>query len=87
MSAYQRGDGEKIVVVIADDGPGVDPKIRSRLFEPFVTTKSDDKGEGLGLSVCRRLLGELGGTIELQATGGRGAAFEMWLPIARDDDD
>jgi signal transduction histidine kinase len=70
----------EIAIVIADDGPGIDPKIRHRLFDPFVSTKSAGKGAGLGLSVCRRILGELGGKIEVLPTGGRGAAFEIRLP-------
>jgi signal transduction histidine kinase len=71
----------EIVVVIADDGLGIDPKIRSRLFDPFVSTKTAGKGAGLGLSICRCILGDLGGKIELLATGEPGAAFEVRLPV------
>ncbi|HWP07109.1 MAG TPA: ATP-binding protein [Polyangiaceae bacterium] len=69
-------------LVVSDDGPGVAPEVRERLFEPFVTTKEVGKGTGLGLAVCRGLVEAVGGTIELDATVGRGARFLIELPRA-----
>ncbi|HEY6557074.1 MAG TPA: ATP-binding protein [Polyangiaceae bacterium] len=67
---------------VMDTGPGVDPAIQARLFEPFVTTKETGKGTGLGLAVCRGLVEAAGGTIQLQPTHGRGACFVIDLPPA-----
>jgi signal transduction histidine kinase len=86
VTAKHDAANAEIVIGVDDDGPGIDPKIRNRLFDPFVSTKSAGKGAGLGLSVCRRILGELGGTIELLPTGGRGAFFETRLPTGESKD-
>jgi signal transduction histidine kinase len=65
-------------VSVADDGPGIAPQIRDRLFEPFVSSK--DTGLGLGLSICRRLLEAHGGTIQGDNGPGGGAVFTFTLP-------
>jgi two-component system, NtrC family, sensor kinase len=68
-------------VEVEDNGPGVAPEIRDRLFEPFTTTKEVGKGTGLGLAVCRGLLEGVGGTIASEE-GGAGARFVFTLPVA-----
>jgi signal transduction histidine kinase len=66
-------------VRVADSGPGIAPRIRARLFEPFVSSK--ETGLGLGLSICRRLVEAHGGTIRGDnAPGGGGAVFTFTLP-------
>jgi len=65
------------VLTVSDDGPGVAPEIRERLFEPLFTTKA--KGTGLGLAICRQILERHGAVIEL-VPATRGAAFEIRLP-------
>jgi signal transduction histidine kinase len=65
---------------VEDDGPGVDPRVVSQLFEPFVTTKEVGKGTGLGLAVCRGLVEAAGGSITLDRDYGRGARFVVELP-------
>lgn len=79
------GKRDDVVIAVSDDGPGVASEIRERLFEPFVTTKTTGRGAGLGLSVCRRILDELGGTIDLRSTDSapsRGTTFEIRLPVS-----
>jgi signal transduction histidine kinase len=71
--------GGLVEVMIADDGPGVAPELRGRLFEPFVTTKRRIPLAGLGLAVARDLIGRAGGTLELVTAAGRGACFRMTL--------
>jgi signal transduction histidine kinase len=68
-------------LVVQDDGPGVAPEVRERLFEPFVTTKDIGKGTGLGLAVCRGLVEAAGGTLALDPTP-QGARFVVDLPRA-----
>jgi signal transduction histidine kinase len=71
---------ERLVVVLADEGPGVPEGIRERVFEPFVT-HGKKGGTGLGLAVARRFVEDHGGSIELLAEG-PGARFRILLPLA-----
>lgn len=76
--------GERVRLLVEDDGPGVDPRVQAQLFEPFVTTKDVGKGTGLGLAVCRGLVEAAGGTITLDTEFARGARFVIELPIRKD---
>jgi signal transduction histidine kinase len=80
VEAVRAAQGVRLSV--ADDGPGIAPEVRERLFEPFVTTKEVGKGTGLGLAVCRGLVEAAGGTIELDQSVARGARFVIELPAA-----
>jgi two-component system, NtrC family, sensor kinase len=71
-------------IVVEDDGPGIDPNVRDRLFEPFVTTKEVGKGTGLGLAVCRGLVESAQGTIRVDDSFRQGARFIVDLPIAKE---
>jgi two-component system sensor histidine kinase BaeS len=64
-------------VAVEDNGPGIPPEQRERLFRPFV---SDAGGTGLGLTIARELSTALGGRIELESEVGRGSRFELVLP-------
>jgi two-component system, NtrC family, sensor kinase len=75
-------DGDSVRVVVRDDGPGIPPDVRELIFEPFFTTKAPGGGTGLGLAVSREIAVLHGGSLELEATGGRGAAFVLVLPAA-----
>jgi len=69
------------LIAIGDGGPGVDPEIKQRIWEPFFTTKQ--RGTGLGLAIVRKRMEEAGGTARLAATpNGEGARFELRVPIA-----
>ena len=63
---------------VNDDGPGIDARVRHRLFEPLVTTKA--RGIGLGLALCRRLAERNGGSLAVSAGELPGAAFDLRLP-------
>ena len=72
--------GDAFILAVEDTGPGVDPAIRMRLFEPLITTKA--KGIGLGLPLVRRIIERHGGTVTYEPATGGGARFVMRLPLA-----
>jgi PAS domain S-box-containing protein len=74
--------GKNALVTVADEGPGIDPSMLSRIFEPFFTTKRDLGGTGLGLSVSLGIAESHGGTLIASSELGRGARFEVRLPLA-----
>jgi C4-dicarboxylate-specific signal transduction histidine kinase len=77
-------EGESgLVLRLEDNGPGISPEVRARLFTPFVTSKA--QGTGLGLSFARQVFEEHGGQVARLAPGHAalgGAGFEMRLPLA-----
>ena len=78
--------GESAVTVeIEDDGPGIDPALRERLFEPFVTSKPAGRGTGLGLPISRRIVQECGGSLEVRSAPGRGTCFTVTLRAEGED--
>jgi PAS domain S-box-containing protein len=76
------GSGGRVNVTLQDDGVGIQPEALPRIFEPFYTTKRPGGGTGLGLSICSSIIREHGGTIEVEALPGGGAAFTVSLPAA-----
>jgi two-component system sensor kinase FixL len=71
-----------VEVSIADTGPGIDEEIRSRLFEPFVTTKRH--GMGIGLSLCRTIIEAHGGQLWAEPGPNGGTVFRFTLPVISD---
>jgi signal transduction histidine kinase/FixJ family two-component response regulator len=72
----------RVLVTLADDGPGIPPENARRVFDPFFTTREVGKGIGLGLSVCYAIVGDHGGVIKLAEGKGTGATFVIELPAA-----
>jgi signal transduction histidine kinase len=69
-----------IEISVADRGPGLSNAVRERLFQPFVTTKSD--GMGVGLSICRSIIESHGGRIWAEDNPGGGTVFRFTVPRA-----
>lgn len=78
------GDARWSSLTITDSGPGIDAALISRLFEPFVSTRLDAKGTGLGLAVAEGIVKEHGGKLlaRNRSGGASGAVFEILLPVA-----
>ena len=73
------GDDGDCIIRIADDGPGIPPRLSGSLFEPFVSGRASD-GAGLGLAISRELAASHGGALTLVETGPTGTTFELRLP-------
>ncbi|WP_243508900.1 sensor histidine kinase [Cytobacillus oceanisediminis] len=69
---------QKTQIIIEDNGPGMTEETLNQLFVPFYTTK--EKGTGIGLSICRKIIEEHGGTINVHSNFSHGTVFEIELP-------
>jgi PAS domain S-box-containing protein len=78
----QMVEGPLVEIVVADRGVGIPAEERARIFEPFYTTKTSEKGLGLGLSVCWGIVKDHGGYIDVESEVGRGSCFRVLLPAA-----
>lgn len=74
-----RGLGDQLVVRVTDNGPGIPPDIRERIFDPFFSTKQE--GSGLGLSVSFAIAQAHGGDLRVDSEPGAGTTFTLALPI------
>jgi signal transduction histidine kinase len=74
-------EGDRVLVEIADDGPGIPEEIRDRVFEPFFTTKGAGEGTGLGLDTARRVVvNGHGGDLRFSSEPGD-TRFQVRIPI------
>jgi signal transduction histidine kinase len=73
-------DGE-IMIVIADTGPGIPEEARSKIFEPYFTTKKPGKGTGLGLFITKTLVENIGGRIEVKSRRNKGTSFSVTFAV------
>lgn len=74
---------QEVVITITDNGPGIHPDVRDKIFEPFVTTKTAGKGTGLGLSVSRKIVVEQHqGRLECFSKPPLGTQFVIVLPLS-----
>jgi signal transduction histidine kinase len=74
-----------VILDVSDDGPGIPPDIRSRVFEPYVTTRRVGEGMGLGLAISKKILLDHGGDLEVLASSGAGTTFRLTVPRKRED--
>ena len=71
---------DEVRLNFADDGPGIDGDVATKIFDPFFSTKKS--GSGLGLPLTHQVISEHGGRIECRSTPGEGTTFSIWLPVA-----
>ncbi|MCX6832148.1 MAG: PAS domain S-box protein [candidate division Zixibacteria bacterium] len=77
----QLPSGCYLKLTVRDNGAGIPPEVRERIFEPYFTTKQVGKGTGMGLAVVHGVIKEHGGSIAVSSEPGKGTAFEICLPI------
>jgi two-component system NtrC family sensor kinase len=71
----------RILVEVADDGPGISKANLSRIFDPFFTTKPVGKGTGLGLFICYGIIKTMGGKLDVKSVTGKGTTFSISIPF------
>ena len=76
-----RREEDQIVVRIRDNGKGIPPDVREKIFNPFFTTKPTDQGTGLGLALSNDIVREHGGAIEVNSEPGEYTEMAIRLPL------
>ena len=74
------GDGRRVICEVRDSGAGIAPDVLDKIFQPFFTTKPEDKGTGLGLPVAREIVKSYGGNLAVDSKLGAGTTFRFDLP-------
>lgn len=77
-----RRQGDRVVVTVVDNGPGIKPELLPKVFEPFFTTKGVGDGIGIGLSIVDNIIRDFGGTIMVTNQAEGGACFTIILQAA-----
>lgn len=70
-------EGDRVIITVEDQGPGMDDTLLSRIFDPFFTTK--EKGLGMGLAICRSIIESHGGRLWVESRLGQGTRFSFSL--------
>jgi signal transduction histidine kinase len=81
LRATSRLENDRLLIEIADTGPGIDPQHLDKIFEPFFTTKEVGEGTGLGLSVSHSLVRQMGGELTARNGEAGGALFSVTVPL------
>ncbi len=78
----RKGDAnDRALLIVEDNGPGVPPELKDRVFTPYFTTKHTKGGTGLGLAIVHRIVSDHGGRITITDAPGGGARFSIELPL------
>ena len=84
ITVTSRSEGNRTLISIHDNGPGIDLQNRAKVFDPFFTTKEVGKGTGLGLSICFGIVRGYGGNIAVTSEPGRFCEFTLDLPATEE---
>lgn len=80
-----RLEEENVVCVVKDNGHGMSDEVKSKVFEPFYTTKLETQGTGLGLSLSKSIVEQHDGKLTLESQLGKGAVFSILMPIYKEE--
>ena len=78
---YLKGSSPYISIYFRDNGIGIKKTDKENIFEPFFTTREDGKGVGIGLSIVKEIISQLGGSIKIQEKSSIGATFVVETPV------
>jgi signal transduction histidine kinase len=81
LTIHTRKSGDKAVIEIGDNGPGIPDEIRNKILQPFFTTKKGTEGTGLGLSITHDIIKAHGGELQIESGVGKGTRFIISLPL------
>jgi signal transduction histidine kinase len=76
--------GQYVMIAVTDTGTGIPPDILERVYEPFFTTKAEDKGTGLGLAMVYGFLKQSGGHVKIYSEVGSGTTVKAIFPARND---
>jgi len=74
--------GTYLRMIVSDTGCGIEPDLQDKIFDPYFTTKPQDRGTGLGLSVSYGIIKNAGGTIQMESRPDKGSRFIVYLPVS-----
>jgi signal transduction histidine kinase len=77
-----RREGARVVVLVEDEGCGIEPEVLGSIFDPFFTTKRVGEGTGLGLSIAYQIVRAHGGELSVESRPGEGTTFRVELPVS-----
>ena len=77
--------GNYVKLTVSDTGPGIDPEIKNRIFDPYFTTKEVGKGSGIGLSVVHGIVKNHNGAISVDSKFGKETTFSILFPVAEEE--
>jgi signal transduction histidine kinase len=77
-------DGTNVLITVTDNGRGMSKEVAEKALEPFFTTKPKGKGSGLGLAVCKTIVDQHSGTIDIESEPGRGTTVYVRIPVQAD---
>jgi signal transduction histidine kinase len=86
LTTRRASEGDKVIIEIADTGPGIPEDILKHIFEPFFTTKEEGKGTGLGLSMVYGIIEDHGGKITAKSQVGKGTTLTIELPLKTENE-
>jgi signal transduction histidine kinase/ActR/RegA family two-component response regulator len=78
--------GEYVVISVSDDGTGIKKELKSRVFDPYFSTKKTGSGKGLGLSLLQGLIKDMDGHIQMESEYGQGTTISLFIPIAQPEE-
>jgi signal transduction histidine kinase len=81
LTIISKKQGQKAVVEIHDNGPGIPDDIKDKILQPFFTTKKGTEGTGLGLSISHDIVKAHGGELTVESTSGEGTTFIISVPL------
>jgi PAS domain S-box-containing protein len=82
ITVSTRLEDSRVIIEVADTGPGILPERVGRIFDAFYTTKEVGAGIGLGLAISQRIIADMGGRLTVRSIPGEGATFCVALPVA-----